>query len=163
MKEKNQNETEVAHVRLSRKDMEMVDSCAKIEGLSRSAFLRKIICEKVSSEMADHTISHTEKIVRTTLEQIIDIKFKNTFQVLRELLIEVQRANIMELKNYIERHPGLDISEYRTFYYQSEKESFELLSGRKSFEAIFSSFAKEKTIEGVPEWLKFLTDSEEDE
>ena len=62
MKEKNQNETEVAHVRLSRKDMEMVDSCAKIEGLSRSAFLRKIICEKCSfRKWSDHTISHTEK------------------------------------------------------------------------------------------------------
>ena len=55
----------------------MLDCCAQIAGLSRSAYVRKITLSHIRSEMAEKSISNTEKIIRETMETILDIKTKN--------------------------------------------------------------------------------------
>ena len=119
------------HFRLSPEDTVLLDACAKIDGLPRSAYVRKIVLSHIHSELADKSISVTEKCVRKTMENILEVKIKK--ELLR-LSSEIQRANFMQLKAYIMAHPDLDIDDYKSYYYQNDKDSFELASGKRSFE-----------------------------
>ena len=109
--------------------------------------------------MGEMSISNTEKTIRKTLEDIIDIKTKKEAQTLRTLVNEIQRSNFMQLKNYIEQHPGLDPSEHKAYYNQTKREAFEISSGRKSF----SSLCTESTsANSDPDWLKILSGNDEE-
>lgn len=143
------------HFRLSEEDIAKLDCCAKIAGLSRSAYVRNVILSHISAQMAEMSISHAEKIVRKTMETLFDLKTEKEAATLRNLLREIQRANFMQLKNYIELHPGLDMSEYRAYYYQSKKEAYELYSGKREFETILQ--AQNNPDDDIPEWLKILS------
>lgn len=109
------------HFRLSPEDTVLLDACAKIDGLPRSAYVRKIVLSHIHSELADKSISVTEKCVRKTMENILEVKIKK--ELLR-LSSEIQRANFMQLKAYIMAHPDLDIDDYKSYYYQNDKEQF---------------------------------------
>ena len=99
------------HFRLSPEDTVLLDACAKIDGLPRSAYVRKIVLSHIHSELADKSISVTEKCVRKTMENILEVKIKK--ELLR-LSSEIQRANFMQLKAYIMAHPDLDIDDYKS-------------------------------------------------
>lgn len=158
------------HFRLSKDDITLLDCCAKIEGLSRSAYVRKVVLSHIHSELADKSLNITEKIIRQTLETILDLKTKKEAQTLRRLVGEIQRANFMQLKDYIEKHPGLDLSEYRSYYYQCEKESYELSSGKRTFQSVLHiepfndnpSDSFSDSSESIPEWLKALSGENDD-
>ena len=64
------------HFRLSPEDTVLLDACAKIDGLPRSAYVRKIVLSHIHSELADKSISVTEKCVRKTMENILEVKIK---------------------------------------------------------------------------------------
>lgn len=159
--------TSTVHFRLSEEDIAMLDCCAQIAGLSRSAYVRKIALSHIRSEMAEKSISNTEKIIRETMETILDIKTKNEAKTLRRLIGEIQRANFMQLKNYIELNPDLDFSEYQAYYYQCEKEAYELSSGKRVLENILHmdplpkehSESVQNETDALPDWLKVLSEN----
>lgn len=143
------------HFRLSPEDTVLLDACAKIDGLPRSAYVRKIILSHIHSELADKSISATEKCVRKTMENILEVKIKK--ELLR-LNSEIQRANFMQLKSYIMDNPDLDVDDYKSYYYQNDKDSFELTSGKRSFENIIKSMEDRHTADAdKPDWLKTLS------
>ena len=143
------------HFRLSPEDTVLLDACAKIDGLPRSAYVRKIILSHIHSELADKSISATEKCVRKTMENILEVKIKK--ELLR-LNSEIQRANFMQLKSYIMDNPDLDVDDYKSYYYQNDKDSFELTSGKRSFENIIKSMEDRRTADAdKPDWLKTLS------
>lgn len=143
------------HFRLSPEDTVLLDACAKIDGLPRSAYVRKIILSHIHSELADKSISATEKCVRKTMENILEVKIKK--ELLR-LNSEIQRANFMQLKSYIMDNPDLDIDDYKSYYYQNDKDSFELTSGKRSFENIIKNMEDRHTADvDKPDWLKTLS------
>ena len=142
------------HFRLSPEDTVLLDACAKIDGLPRSAYVRKIILSHIHSELADKSISATEKCVRKTMENILEVKIKK--ELLR-LSSEIQRANFMQLKAYIMAHPDLDIDDYKSYYYQIDKDSFELASGKRSFENTLKSVDRHTADADKPDWLKTLS------
>ena len=149
-------------VRLREQDAKALKYLAKLEGLSLSAYARNILSNHLAKENADASISYTEKIVRETLENILDLRGKKEEKLLRKLIDEVQRSNMMQLKTYIERKPNLDSSEYRAFYYQSDKEAYELSSGKRTFTDILESTKNNQSVEDQPDWLKILTGEGED-
>lgn len=143
------------HFRLSPEDTVLLDACAKIDGLPRSAYVRKIILSHIHSELADKSISATEKCVRKTMENILEVKIKK--ELLR-LNSEIQRANFMQLKSYIMDNPDLDVDDYKSYYYQNDKDSFELTSGKRSFENIIKNMEDRHTADAdKPDWLKTLS------
>ena len=143
------------HFRLSPEDTVLLDACAKIDGLPRSAYVRKIILSHIHSELADKSISATEKCVRKTMENILEVKIKK--ELLR-LNSEIQRANFMQLKSYIMDNPDLDVDDYKSYYYQNDKDSFELTSGKRSFENILKNMEDRHTADAdKPDWLKTLS------
>ena len=143
------------HFRLSPEDTVLLDACAKIDGLPRSAYVRKIILSHIHSELADKSISATEKCVRKTMENILEVKIKK--ELLR-LNSEIQRANFMQLKSYIMDNPDLDVDDYKSYYYQNDKDSFELTSGKRSFENIIKNMEDRHTaVADKPDWLKTLS------
>ena len=143
------------HFRLSPEDTVLLDACAKIDGLPRSAYVRKIILSHIHSELADKSISVTEKCVRKTMENILEVKIKK--ELLR-LNSEIQRANFMQLKSYIMDNPDLDVDDYKSYYYQNDKDSFELTSGKRSFENIIKNMEDRHTADAdKPDWLKTLS------
>lgn len=143
------------HFRLSPEDTVLLDACAKIDGLPRSAYVRKIILSHIHSELADKSISATEKCVRKTMENILEVKIKK--ELLR-LNSEIQRANFMQLKSYIMDNPDLDVDDYKSYYYQNDKDSFELTSGKRSFENIIKNMEDRHTVDAdKPDWLKTLS------
>ena len=143
------------HFRLSPEDTVLLDACAKIDGLPRSAYVRKIILSHIHSELADKSISATEKCVRKTMENILEVKIKK--ELLR-LNSEIQRANFMQLKSYIMDNPDLDVDDYKSYYYQNDKDSFELSSGKRSFENIIKNMEDRHTADAdKPDWLKTLS------
>ena len=142
------------HFRLSPEDTVLLDACAKIDGLPRSAYVRKIVLSHIHSELADKSISVTEKCVRKTMENILEVKIKK--ELLR-LSSEIQRANFMQLKAYIMAHPDLDIDDYKSYYYQNGKDSFELASGKRSFENTLKSVDRHTADADKPDWLKTLS------
>lgn len=143
------------HFRLSPEDTVLLDACAKIDGLPRSAYVRKIILSHIHSELADKSISATEKCVRKTMENILEVKIKK--ELLR-LNNEIQRANFMQLKSYIMDNPDLDVDDYKSYYYQNDKDSFELTSGKRSFENIIKNMEDRHTADAdKPDWLKTLS------
>lgn len=142
------------HFRLSPEDIAVLDACAKIDGLPRSAYVRKVILSHIHSTLADQSISVTEKCVRQTLESVLDIRIRKE---LIKLVKEIQRANFMQLKSYIIDHPDLDPDEYKAYYYQSDKDSYELASGKRSFENTIKNMDKPpSTADEKPDWLKTL-------
>ena len=143
------------HFRLSPEDTVLLDACAKIDGLPRSAYVRKIVLSHIHSELADKSISVTEKCVRKTMENILEVKIKK--ELLR-LNSEIQRANFMQLKSYIMDNPDLDVDDYKSYYYQNDKDSFELTSGKRSFENIIQNMEDRHTADAdKPDWLKTLS------
>lgn len=143
------------HFRLSPEDTVLLDACAKIDGLPRSAYVRKIILSHIHSELAGKSISATEKCVRKTMENILEVKIKK--ELLR-LNSEIQRANFMQLKSYIMDNPDLDVDDYKSYYYQNDKDSFELTSGKRSFENIIKNMEDRHTADAdKPDWLKTLS------
>ena len=143
------------HFRLSPEDTVLLDACAKIDGLPRSAYVRKIILSHIHSELADKSISATEKCVRKTMENILEVKIKK--ELLR-LNSEIQRANFMQLKSYIMDNHDLDVDDYKSYYYQNDKDSFELTSGKRSFENIIKNMEDRHTADAdKPDWLKTLS------
>ena len=143
------------HFSLSPEDTVLLDACAKIDGLPRSAYVRKIILSHIHSELADKSISATEKCVRKTMENILEVKIKK--ELLR-LNSEIQRANFMQLKSYIMDNPDLDVDDYKSYYYQNDKDSFELTSGKRSFENIIKNMEDRHTADAdKPDWLKTLS------
>ena len=143
------------HFRLSPEDTVLLDAWAKIDGLPRSANVRKIILSHIHSELADKSISATEKCVRKTMENILEVKIKK--ELLR-LNSEIQRANFMQLKSYIMDNPDLDVDDYKSYYYQNDKDSFELTSGKRSFENIIKNMEDRHTADAdKPDWLKTLS------
>ena len=143
------------HFRLSPEDTVLLDACAKIDGLPRSAYVRKIILSHIHSELADKSISATKKCVRKTMENILEVKIKK--ELLR-LNSEIQRANFMQLKSYIMDNPDLDVDDYKSYYYQNDKDSFELTSGKRSFENIIKNMEDRHTADAdKPDWLKTLS------
>ena len=142
------------HFRLSPEDTVLLDACAKIDGLPRSAYVRKIVLSHIHSELADKSISVTEKCVRKTMENILEVKIKK--ELLR-LSSEIQRANFMQLKAYIMAHPDLDIDDYKSYYYQNDKDSFELAPGKRSFENTLKSVDRHTADADKPDWLKTLS------
>ena len=142
------------HFRLSPEDTVLLDACAKIDGLPRSAYVRKIVLSHIHSELADKSISVTEKCVRKTMENILEVKIKK--ELLR-LSSEIQRANFMQLKANIMAHPDLDIDDYKSYYYQNDNDSFELASGKRSFENTLKSVDRHTADADKPDWLKTLS------
>ena len=89
------------------------------------------------------------------MENILEVKIKK--ELLR-LSSEIQRANFMQLKAYIMAHPDLDIDDYKSYYYQNDKDSFELTSGKRSFENIIKNMEDRHTADAdKPDWLKTLS------
>lgn len=150
------------HFRLSKDDLAVLDACAQTAGLPRSAYVRKIVLSHIGTEMSNKSINVTEKIIRETLEKLLDIKTKKQDQTLRTLIGEIQRANYMHLKDYIEKHPGLDISEYRSYYFQSDKEAYDFSSGKRSLDNILKAYANDVKTE-KPEWLKIISGESDDD
>ena len=164
MKKQNYEDNQAinVHVRFSPKDVNILDCCAKNHGISRSAYVRAVVLAHIANELAEMSISSTEKIIRNTLENILDVKTKREAQTLRNLVGEIQRANFMQLKSYMEQHPALDPSEYKAYYYQSKQEAFEVSSGRKSFSSILPT-PEQASEDTQPDWLKILTSDDDEE
>lgn len=163
MGKKIETDTTSIHVRLSQQDVLILDGCAKMKGVSRSQYVRDIVIAHMSEELANHSVSAIEKIVRTTLENILDVKLEKQAQTLRTLAGEIERANMMQLKRYIEAHPGLDPSEYINYYYQSKKEAYELSSGRITLSSVLPSGKNSVSEKSVPNWMKIISGDSDDE
>lgn len=150
------------HVRFSKKDVTTLDGCAKMQGVSRSAYVRDIVLAHMAGKLGDLSVNNTEKIIRTTMEKILDAKLQKDAQTLRSLVGEIQRANQMQLKSYIETHPGLDKSEYINYYYQSKKEAYDIASGKRSFSSVISPEDSTENVPDspVPDWMKIMTEDE---
>lgn len=162
--------TTVVTVRLNENDITVLDKCAKFLGISRSAYIRQLVLRHMGEELSEIGIDHTAEVLQKVLENILDVNNKKTLKTLSALSGEIERANFMQLKNYIELHPGLDESDYRSFYFQSDKEAFEVSSGRKPFSSILPSQEvppqtkqKPKPAADIPEWLKILSGENKDE
>lgn len=148
-------------VRLCEQDAKALKYLAKLEGFL-CPHMPEISFQIILLKKMLMLPSVIPKIVRETLENILDLRGKKEEKLLRKLIDEVQRSNMMQLKTYIERKPNLDSSEYRAFYYQSDKEAYELSSGKRTFTDILESTKNNQSVEDQPDWLKILTGEGED-
>ena len=158
---KNKEDVDV-HFRMTKENLAMLDACAETEGISRAQFVRDNILKLIHGTISQYAFSELDGRIRQTVKELLDANFQSEIDLKKKILSELERANLMSLKNYILQNPGLDPTEYKAYYYQSKGESQKISKGQLQVESLIERTRMENDLKALDDWKKAITEGEDE-
>ena len=158
---KNKEDVDV-HFRMTKENLAMLDACAEAEGISRAQFVRDNILKLIHGTISQYAFAELDGRIRQTVKELLDTNFQSEIDLKKKILSELERANLMSLKNYILQNPGLDPTEYKAYYYQSKGESQKISKGQLQVESLIERTRMENDLKDLDDWKKAITEGEDE-
>jgi len=120
------------------------------------------ILKLIHGTISQYAFAELDGRIRQTVKELLDANFQSEIDLKKKILSELERANLMSLKNYILQNPGLDPTEYKAYYYQSKGESQKISKGQLQVESLIERTRMENDLKALDDWKKAITEGEDE-